>query len=206
MKSALGPSLIGLGLLFTCLPAVAADVGQLAPDFELVTQEGVEFRLSDYCGHKPVFVTFWNTWCSYCIKKTARYRNLQGQLGDKIEIIAINTTWSDSPEDMRSFYVTQKGCEIIKSMGADNVSWSVSGNPAVNLIAGGCRFGTDPRQTVLNSDCRAHDVENLYVTDGSFMPTGGSVPYTWTIYANAFRVADKILHEMGGAGETGNQL
>jgi len=37
-----------------------------------------------------------------------------------------------------------------------------------------------------------HDVDNLYVTDGSFMPTGGSVPYTWTIYANAFRVADII--------------
>jgi len=36
------------------------------------------------------------------------------------------------------------------------------------------------------------------VTDGSFMPTGGSVPYTWTIYANAFRVADKILAELGG--------
>jgi choline dehydrogenase-like flavoprotein len=51
---------------------------------------------------------------------------------------------------------------------------------------------------VLDPNCRAHDVENLYVTDGSFMPTGGSVPYTWTIYANAFRVADKILSELGG--------
>ena len=67
-----------------------------------------------------------------------------------------------------------------------------------NLIAGGCRFGTDPGQSVLDPDCRAHDVENLYVTDGSFMPTGGSVPYTWTIYANAFRVADKIVTELGG--------
>lgn len=103
MKSAPGSSLIGLGFLFIGLTAVAADVGQLAPDFELVTQEGVEFRLSDYRGHKPVFVTFWNTWCSYCIKKTPRYQKLQKQLGDKIEIIAINTTWSDSPEDMRSF-------------------------------------------------------------------------------------------------------
>jgi choline dehydrogenase-like flavoprotein len=56
--------------------------------------------------------------------------------------------------------------------------------------------GTDPKTSVLNTECRAHDVENLYVTDGSFMPTGGSVPYTWTIYANAFRVADRIKEEL----------
>jgi choline dehydrogenase-like flavoprotein len=48
-----------------------------------------------------------------------------------------------------------------------------------------------------HSNCRAHDIDNLYVTDGSFMPTGGSVHYTWTIYANAFRVADKILSDRG---------
>jgi len=86
---------------------------------------------------------------------------------------------------------------MLKAMGAENASWGISGKPPVNLIAGGCRFGTDPGRSVLNPDCRAHDVENLYVTDGSFMPTGGSVPYTWTIYANAFRVADKIVNEMG---------
>lgn len=103
MKSGLGPSVIGLGLLFFGLPALAASVGQLAPDFELVTQEGAEFRLSVYRGHKPVLVIFWNTWCSYCIKKTPRYQKWQEQLGDKIEIIAINTTWSDSPEEMQSF-------------------------------------------------------------------------------------------------------
>jgi hypothetical protein len=35
------------------------------------------------------------------------------------------------------------------------------------------------------------------------MPTDGSVPYTWTIYANDFRVADKTLAELGSVGETG---
>jgi choline dehydrogenase-like flavoprotein len=43
-----------------------------------------------------------------------------------------------------------------------------------------------------------YDVENLYVTDGSFMLAGGSVPHTWTIYANAFRVAETLLVELGG--------
>ncbi len=47
-------------------------------------------------------------------------------------------------------------------------------------------------------DCRAHELENLYVTDGSFMPIGGSVPHTWTIYANAFRVAERIVEALGG--------
>jgi len=84
-------------------------------------------------------------------------------------------------------------CEnVFKKMGATNIRSNVSGSPPANLVAGGCRFGDDTKISVLNADCRAHDVENLYVTDGSFMPTGGSVPYTWTIYANAFRVAEKI--------------
>ena len=103
------------------------------------------------------------------------------------------------PHDLKvGRYLTRKGYQMLKVMGADNVSWGISGKPPVNLIAGGCRFGRDPRQSVLDLNCRAHDVENLYVTDGSFMPTGGSVPYTWTIYANAFRVADKMLAELGG--------
>ncbi len=63
---------------------------------------------------------------------------------------------------------------------------------------GGLPLGTDPATSVLGPDCRAHGVDNLYVTDGSFMPTGGSVPYTWTIYANAFRVADLLVAELGG--------
>ena len=89
-------------------------------------------------------------------------------------------------------YLTNKAEAILKTMGAENIRSDVSGSPPQNLMAGGCRFGTSPTSSVLNADCRAHDVENLYVTDGSFMPTGGSVPYTWTIYANSFRVADII--------------
>jgi choline dehydrogenase-like flavoprotein len=70
---------------------------------------------------------------------------------------------------------------------------TLNGAPTPNLQAGGCRFGTDPKTSVLDPDCRVHDCDNLYVSDGSFMPTGGSVPFTWTIYANAFRVADPLI-------------
>ena len=91
-------------------------------------------------------------------------------------------------------FLAAKAEMVLKQMGASNIRSSVSGSPPANLVAGGCRFGNDIKTSVLDADCKVHDVENLYVTDGSFMPTGGSVPYTWTIYANSFRVAD-ILKE-----------
>jgi choline dehydrogenase-like flavoprotein len=90
-------------------------------------------------------------------------------------------------------YLSKKAVELLKQMGAKNVYYSVSGSPPANLQAGGCRFGKDPETSVLDANCKVHGVDNLYVTDGSFMPTGGSVPYTFTIYANAFRVADVML-------------
>jgi choline dehydrogenase-like flavoprotein len=58
--------------------------------------------------------------------------------------------------------------------------------------AGTCRFGTDPATSVLDLDCRAHEVDNLYVTDASFFPSIGAVNPTLTIIANALRVADII--------------
>ena len=90
-------------------------------------------------------------------------------------------------------YLSQKAVKVLKQMGADNIRYNVSGSPPANLVAGGCRFGNDIKSSVLDVNCKVHDIDNLYVTDGSFMPTGGSVPYTWTIYANSFRVADIII-------------
>ncbi|MEN8207365.1 MAG: GMC oxidoreductase, partial [Pseudomonadota bacterium] len=90
------------------------------------------------------------------------------------------------------------GADVLRQMGAEGVVSFAVGTPPTNLVAGTCRFGNNPNTSVLNADCRAHDVENLYVTDGSFMPTAGSAPFTWTIYANAFRVANQIVKELGG--------
>ena len=58
--------------------------------------------------------------------------------------------------------------------------------------AGTCRFGTDPATSVLDLDCKAHEVDNLYVTDASFFPSIGAVNPTLTIVANALRVAAHI--------------
>lgn len=101
------------------------------------------------------------------------------------------------PHDLKiGEYLSKNAEQVLKTMGATDVYSSISGDPPANLLAGGCRFGTDPKNSVLDPDCRIHDADNVFVTDGSFMPTGGSVPYTWTIYANAFRVADKILKQL----------
>jgi choline dehydrogenase-like flavoprotein len=94
------------------------------------------------------------------------------------------------------YYLAAKAGEVLRKMGASNVISFASGAPPVNLVAGTCRFGDDPKTSVLNKDCQAHDVDNLYVTDGSFMPNAGSAPFTWTIYANSFRVADKIIKQL----------
>lgn len=62
---------------------------------------------------------------------------------------------------------------------------------------GTCRFGNDPATSVLDRDCRAHDLDNLYVVDGSFMPRSGAVNPSLTIAANAIRVASVISARLG---------
>ncbi len=63
--------------------------------------------------------------------------------------------------------------------------------------SGTARFGTNPAASVLNLDCRAHEVDNLYVTDASFFPSIGAVNPTLTIIANALRVAAHIQDRLG---------
>ena len=58
--------------------------------------------------------------------------------------------------------------------------------------AGTLRFGADPATSVLDLDCRAHGIDNLYVTDASFFPSIGAVNPTLTLIANALRVGDHI--------------
>lgn len=57
---------------------------------------------------------------------------------------------------------------------------------------GTIRFGLDPKTSALDANCRAHDLDNLYVVDGSFFPSSGAVNPALTIMANALRVAEHI--------------
>jgi choline dehydrogenase-like flavoprotein len=62
---------------------------------------------------------------------------------------------------------------------------------------GTIRFGQDPKTSVLDVNCKAHDVDNLYVVDGSFFPSSAAVNPALTIIANSLRVGDHILQRMG---------
>lgn len=61
---------------------------------------------------------------------------------------------------------------------------------------GTVRFGTDPKTSALDPHCRAWELDNLYVVDGSFFPSSGAVNPALTIAANALRVGDHLLERM----------
>jgi choline dehydrogenase-like flavoprotein len=63
--------------------------------------------------------------------------------------------------------------------------------------AGTCRFGTDPAASVLDLNCKAHELDNLYVVDASFFPSIGAVNPALTVMANAMRVGDHLLERLG---------
>ena len=61
---------------------------------------------------------------------------------------------------------------------------------------GTIRFGSDPKASALDTSCRAHEVDNLYVVDGSFFPSSAAVNPALTIMANALRVADHLKERL----------
>jgi choline dehydrogenase-like flavoprotein len=67
---------------------------------------------------------------------------------------------------------------------------------AVGHQCGTCCFGEDSQTSVLDVNCRTHDVNNLYVVDGSFFPSSSAVNPTLTIIANAIRVAEHLRSRM----------
>lgn len=101
----------------------------------------------------------------------------------------------DVPEHHRvaGRFVVERALEALAEMGADEVQTEEIGETAPYLAHGTCRAGKDPALSVLDEYCRAHEVPNLFVVDGSFMPTSGGASPTLTILANSLRTADHIL-------------
>jgi len=73
---------------------------------------------------------------------------------------------------------------------------SISMNIGVSLNyghpCGTCKAGMDDRNSVVDANCKAHGIDNLYIVDSAFMPTSGGTNPSLTIAANALRVADVI--------------
>jgi len=75
----------------------------MAPDFEITQMDGSTFKLSDYKGKKSVYLVFWNTWCTFCMKKIPKLKAAHMGLSDDIQIIAVNTTNKDTLEESIAF-------------------------------------------------------------------------------------------------------
>jgi choline dehydrogenase-like flavoprotein len=125
------------------------------------------------------------------------YVDLEKGVKDKwgIDVAAIHL--NAHPHDLKvGKWLSKKAKKVLLELGAEDIKSSISSSPPANLVAGGCRFGDDAKSSVLDKNCKTWELDNLYVSDASFMPTGGSVPYTYTIYANSFRVADILLKKL----------
>jgi choline dehydrogenase-like flavoprotein len=72
---------------------------------------------------------------------------------------------------------------------------AAQGNANLGHVCGTCRFGTDPKTSVLDPQNRAHELDNLYVVDASFFPSSTGLNPSLTIAANALRVAAHINRE-----------
>jgi choline dehydrogenase-like flavoprotein len=93
-------------------------------------------------------------------------------------------------------WLSERAHEIYSDLGATAQRLTDLGGTSSYLVHGTCRAGSDPRASVLDSTCRTHEVPNLYVVDGSFMPTSGGAPPTLTILANGLRTARYLLEEL----------
>ena len=90
-------------------------------------------------------------------------------------------------------FLVDRGLRVLEAMGATSLEIDSVGEPTRVHAHGTCRAGVDPSVSVLDSFCQAHEVPNLFVVDGSFMPTSGGAAPTLTILANSFRTADHIV-------------
>jgi choline dehydrogenase-like flavoprotein len=102
--------------------------------------------------------------------------------------------------------------DLLGPLGCDRTllpRWSVlSQQVPLAGIAHNCgtvRFGTDPKRSALDVNCKAHDVDNLYVVDTSFFPSSSAVNPALTAMANALRVGDHLLERLGAATTNGKR-
>ncbi|WP_019507032.1 GMC oxidoreductase [Pleurocapsa sp. PCC 7319] len=89
--------------------------------------------------------------------------------------------------------------EVLKTTDKQSRGIHPYGTVPIQVVAhqcGTCRFGENPQTSVLNLNCRTHDVENLYVVDSSFFPSSAAIGPALTVIANALRVGDYLIEQL----------
>ena len=140
---------------------------------------------------------------SYMANQVPQFNNridLHSTIKDKWNrpVAFINKGWHSHDTTLMDIIANNCG-EVLRLAGMTEIGFGSSYGAVngliriANHVLGGARFGTAENDSVLDINCRAWHFDNLYVTDGSFMPTSGSGNPTHTIEANSFRVADHLL-------------
>lgn len=100
-------------------------------------------------------------------------------------------------DDLRAKALTAAMSRLLKASGAVHcVTKSMPSQQHVAHQCGTIRFGNDPRHAPVNRDCRMYDAKNLFVVDGSILPTSTGVGPSLTLIANALRVSATIAREV----------
>jgi choline dehydrogenase-like flavoprotein len=109
---------------------------------------------------------------------------------DRLGLPVARFSYSRCDNDKQLMHAAREVMEhILGAAGADEV---ITIDRYAHLV-GGARMAADERQGVVNGDCRSFAVPNLYITDGSVLPTQGSANPALTIMAIAARAADRLI-------------
>ena len=120
-----------------------------------------------------------------------------------IPVLRFHWKWSDyetkqvkhMQETFRAI-VAEMGGEVFSPMPGPDTGYGIAPGGAIIHELGGARMGDDPRTSVVNKNCQAHDVKNLFVADGSPFVSQADKNPTWTILALAWRTSDYIATQM----------
>ena len=141
----------------------------------------------------PAFLNF--TPYGEMLPNPGSYVDLDPKRVDKfgLPLARRHVRWSEN--DGKLFHdMIRWSLSMLERAGAEILT--VPAAPATNHELGGCRMGDDRRTSVVDRDCRTHDVPNLYVLDGSVFPSASEKNPTHTIMALAARAADHIAGRM----------
>ncbi|NMO20252.1 GMC family oxidoreductase [Pyxidicoccus fallax] len=184
-----------LGFMWTHPNPIHAAVGLAGTGRTAVFGKALKDRMRDYRDSR---ILQFEVYAEY-LPTPGSYVSVSDEVKDKYGIPVAAITVERHPMDLAATrFLVERGEEILLRLDPDDVRRVSTSGETTILQHGTCRFGNDAATSVLDKHCRAHEVPNLYVVDGSFMPTGGSVPSTLTITANSFRVAHHLVRSLKG--------
>jgi choline dehydrogenase-like flavoprotein len=142
--------------------------------------------------HYPAYLTF--AGYQELLPNADSYIDLD-ETKDEFGLPRARRHWKLADSDWKLYNDMKHWCQDILIASNAKIH-EVSAAPTTNHEIGGCRMGNDPRRSVLDAFCRAHDVPNLYVVDASAFPSASEKNPTHTIMALASRTADHIADRL----------